>query len=553
MTFGQLRQQVLQWANWMIEQDIKPGDLVAMYLHNSAEFLIIFFATMVIGAGPALINYNLEGKALMHCLSVCETKLLIVDGDEGCRARIEGSRREIEEYGTKIVSLDAGLQGAVAAMPTTVPGDEWREGVKPEFPYALIYTSGTTGLPKGCPFTISRTHLLGAGAETPFESKRGYDCWYSPMPLYHGTGLITSSVGLLAGITVAVTPRFSVSNFWPDIHDSRSTMFIYVGETARYLLAAPPHPLERAHRLRLCYGNGMRPDVWQKFQERFNIPSVAEFFNSSEGMFSQVVWAKSNYLRACVGHNGLIFRRLLNNVYVPVRFDYETGDIYRDPSTGFAERVPYEEGGEILVAVPNKEAFGGYWNNQEATDKRFAMDVFKKGDLYYRAGDALRRTQDGHWYFLDRLGDTFRWRSENVSTAEVALALGEYPGIAEANVYGVLVPGYEGRAGCAAITLDAAHESSGLNYADLLTFARSRLPAYAVPVFLRIVKRSSHIHNHKQNKVGLRKEGVDPAKIGSEEKAGVDDVFMIVKPGADRYEPFDQPGWDGLVKREYRL
>ena len=373
------------------------------------------------------------------------------------------------------------------------------------------------------------------------------------MPLYHGTGLIVSSAALLSGIAVAVTPRFSVSNFWPDVHDSESTMFIYVGETARYLLAAPPHPLERDHKLRMCYGNGMRPDVWQKFQDRFNVPSVAEFFNSSEGMFSLVVWAKNNYLRGCVGHHGLIWRRVLHNVYIPVRFDYESGDIYRDPKTGFAQRVPYEEGGEIMVAIPNKEAFGGYWRNEEATNKRFATNVFKKGDIYYRAGDALRRALDGHWFFLDRLGDTFRWKSENVSTAEVALALGEYPGIAEANVYGVQIPGHEGRAGCAAINLDTAHESSGLDYAGLLDYARSRLPRYAVPVFLRIVQRSSHIHNHKQNKVGLRKEGVDPEKIGIEESAGVDDVFMIAKPGTNAYASFDKDDWMALVNGQLRL
>lgn len=553
LTFGELRAQVLRWANWMVGQGIKPGDLVAMYLHNSAEFLIIFFATMVIGAGPALINYNLEGKALMHCLAVCKTKLLIVDRDEGCQGRVEGSRAEIQATGTTIVTLDASLLETVGKMPTSVPGDEWRKGVRPEFPYALIYTSGTTGLPKGCPFTISRVLLAGPQLETPFQAKRGYDCWYSPMPLYHGTGLIISSAALLSGLAVAVTPRFSVSSFWPDIHDSRSTMFIYVGETARYLLAAPPHPLERDHRLRLCYGNGMRPDVWQRFQERFNVPSVAEFFNSSEGMFALVVWARSNYLRGCVGHHGLLWRRLLHNVFIPVRFDYETGDIYRDPATGFAQRVPYEEGGEILVAVSSVKDFGGYYNNEAATLKRFATDVFKPGDIYYRAGDALRRSPDGHWYFLDRLGDTYRWKSENVSTAEVALALGEYPGIAEANVYGVLVPGYEGRAGCAAIHLDAAHEAGGLDYADLLRYAREHLPGYAVPVFLRVVKRSSHIHNHKQNKVGLRKEGVDPEKIGSEEESGREDVFLFAKPGADRYEPFGRREWDGLVGREVRL
>lgn len=189
-------------------------------------------------------------------------------------------------------------------------------------------------------------------------------------------------------------------------------MTIYVGETARYLLAAPPHPLERAHKLRLAYGNGLRPDVWNKFQERFNIPEIVEFFNSSEGMFGLSTWARGPYQQGCVGHHGGLFRTLLKNTYVPVRFDYDTGDIWRDPKTGFAQRTPYEEGGEILVAVPSKEAFGGYWRNPEATNKRFAADVFKKGDLYYRGGDALRRSPDGHWYFLDRLGDTFRWKSE---------------------------------------------------------------------------------------------------------------------------------------------
>jgi acyl-CoA synthetase (AMP-forming)/AMP-acid ligase II len=215
--------------------------------------------------------------------------------------------------------------------------------------------------------------------------------------MYHGTGIISSSTMLLAGVGIAIAPRFSVSNFWPDIYNSRSTHFIYVGETARYLLAAPPHPLERKHRLRMAYGNGLRPDIWHKFQERFNIPEIGEFFNSSEGMFSLVVWARNRYLSACVGHHGFLWRRSLQNVYIPVLIDHETGDIWRDPETGFARRTPYEEGGEIIVAVPNREAFGGYWRNPEATNKRFATNVFKDGDLYYRCGDALRRTPDGHW------------------------------------------------------------------------------------------------------------------------------------------------------------
>ncbi len=207
----------------------------------------------------------------------------------------------------------------------------------------------------------------------------------------------------------------------------------------------------------------------------------------------------------------------------------------------------------MIVAVPNKEAFQGYWRSQAATDKKFCTDVFKKGDIYYRSGDALRRDGDGRWYFLDRLGDTFRWKSENVSTAEVALTIGQYPGIAEANVYGVLVPNHEGRACCAAIHLDPNHKGAAVDWNDLLKYMRARLPRYAVPVFLRIVKASTHIHNHKQNKVPLRKEGVDPKLVGTEMKEGKDDVLLWAPPKGDSYVPFTEKDWERLERKEARL
>jgi acyl-CoA synthetase (AMP-forming)/AMP-acid ligase II len=412
--------------------------------------------------------------------------------------------------------------------------------------------SGTTGLPKGCAYTLSRVWLMCGHDMTIADSVPGVDQWYNSMPLYHGTGAISSSCCLLEGVSIAIGPKFSVSRFWDDIHDSESTAFIYVGETARYLLNAPPHPRERDHKLRLAYGNGLRPDVWEKFQNRFQVPEIGEFFNSSEGMFSLFNHQKGDFMRACVGHHGLLFRRMMNDIYIPVQIDHETGDIWRDPKTGLARRVSYDEGGEMLVAVPNKEAFQGYWRSQAATDKKFCTDVFKKGDLYYRSGDALRRDADGKWHFLDRLGDTFRWKSENVSTAEVALTMGQYPGVAEANVYGVLVPNAEGRAGCAALHLDPNYRGT-VDYSELLRFLRSRLPRYAVPVFLRIVKSSTHIHNHKQNKVPLRKEGVDPRLIGTEVPAGRDDVFLWVPPKADEYVPFTPADWESLASGKARL
>lgn len=547
LTFGQLYEESTRYAQWLLDEGIKPGDLVAVYLINCPEFIIVWFATLCIGAAPAFINYNLEGKALLHCLDVCETKLVIVDEDPACQRRINGSRNEIEK-GAKIVTLDSQLKNEISARPAVCPDDKYRKGSSGDFPFCLIYTSGTTGLPKGCAFTASRTRLLGSHLRPSFNAQPGVDCWYNSMPMYHGTGGIVTSTALLAGISVAIAKRFSVSHFWDEIYDSGATMFVYVGETARYLLNAPPHPLERKHNVRLGYGNGLRPDVWLKFQERFNIPEIGEFFNSTEGIFALLNYAKGPYQAACVGHHGGIMRLLLHKIYIPVAIDHETGDIWRDPVTGFAKRTPYEEGGEILVAIPNRETFQGYWRSQAATDKRYATDVFQKGDLYYRAGDALKRSPDGRWFFMDRLGDTFRWKSENVSTAEVSECLGKYPGIAEANVYGVLVPQHEGRAGCAAL-----HLEKDIDYDELLRYTREQLPRYAVPVFLRVVKSSTHIHNHKQNKVPLRKEGVDPKAIGTEVSDGKADKFLWLAPKANSYVEFKPQDWEQLEQGRARL
>lgn len=205
-------------------------------------------------------------------------------------------------------------------------------------------------------------------------------------------------------------------------------------------------------------GNGLRPEVWNKFRHRFGISEIVEIFSSTEGMLSLLNHSRGDFSATAVGHHGALIRFLMRNVYVPVKVDVTTGVIARDPKTGLAIRNSYEEGGEILVKAPPEAnddmTFPGYFNNSEATGKKYERDILQKGDRYYRTGDALRRTSDGRWFFLDRLGDTFRWKGENVSTTEVSEVLGNYEGIVEANVYGVQLPGYDGRAGCAAIYID---------------------------------------------------------------------------------------------------
>ena len=371
--------------------------------------------------------------------------------------------------------------------------------------------------------------------------------------MYHGTGAISAIYLMLGGVSLAIGAKFSTSKFWMEVCESQSTYFIYVGEIIRYLLNAPENPYERAHRIRCCYGNGLRPDVWEKFRTRFNVPEIAEFFSSSEGMFAMTNWNKGGYTAAYVGHHGLIQRRKYNEIFIPVKIDHDLGgEIWRDPATGFAERMPYDIGGEIIVKVSSEKDFQGYWRAEEATRKKFVRNVFRTGDLYYRTGDALRRDSEGRWSFMDRLGDTFRWKSENVSTEEVAVVLASYPGVVEANVYGVLVPGHDGRAGCAALHLEQQSEQS-FDFNALLEFARAQLPKYAVPVFLRVqAAGSTHTHNFKQNKLPLRTEGVDPANIGTEMGMQKDRLLWL-PPRQDMYVDFSEKDWEMLRTGSARL
>lgn len=514
--------------------------MVATYLMNSADFMVIWLGLFCIGCAPAHLNYNLKDEGLVHCLKIAGVKLVLIDEDEGCSERFENVRATVEDMGIRAFKVDENMLAEVYQGSTAVPGDEFRENVRGRDPTCLLYTSGTTGLPKAGKYMVSRFHERGDPDDLSFGQKAGPDGdrWYCCMPLFHGTGGMLTLSAITSGLSVAIGRKFSVRTFWDDIHDSQATMFVYVGETARYLLMAPPHPRERDHRLRGMYGNGMRPDVWRRFKERFNVPEVMEFFNSTEGVLGLVVHNKGPFTDNALAQHGALVRAALHNIYIPVAVEPETGELLRDPKTGFVKRNSYNEGGEILVAVPSEDTFAGYHNNPKATAKKFERDVFKKGDLYYRSGDALRRDDDGRWFFMDRLGDTFRWKSENVSTAEIAEVLGKFPGVDEAIVYGTLVPGHDGRAGCVALRLSPGTSPEAFDWKALLEYARGKLPRYAVPVFLRLVKEASNTDNQKQNKAPLRNEGIEIDKYGSKVVGGADDVVMWMKPGEDRYVKF---------------
>lgn len=532
-----MHDRAAQWATFFISKNVKPGDLVAMYLINSAEFPVIWLGLWCIGCAPALLNYNLKGDALLHCLRISGAKMILVDADDEVKGRYEQVASAIADSGVEGHVVTDSLMKEVCSGPANVPDDMFRDKVSGTNPVCLLYTSGTTGLPKAAPFHTSRFRERGNPSKLPFGQTLA-DRWYSSMPLFHGTGGLALMAALTSGLSIAVGRKFSVHKHWDDIHDSGATAFVYVGEAARYLLNAPPHPLERKHKLKRMYGNGMRPDVWSRFKERFDVPQVIEFFNSTEGVLGLHIHSLNSYTQDCVGQHGALLRWETRDTYVPAAIDPDSGALIRDPRTGLVVRNSYNEGGEILVKVPDESAFAGYINNPTATAKKFERNVLKKGDLYYRSGDSLRRDDDGRWFFLDRLGDTFRWKSENVSTAQVAEVLGKYPGIAEATVYGVLVPNHDGRAGCAAILLSEGVSLETFDWSALLAYARQALVKEAVPVFVRVVKNSSRTDNEKQNKGPLKEEGIAVASFGEKLVGGEGDVMMWLKPGSNTYERF---------------
>ena len=343
------------------------------------------------------------------------------------------------------------------------------------------------------------------------------------MPLYHGTALILAAVpAVIAGYTLALGHKFSNKTFWPDVRASKATIIQYVGETCRYLLAAPPlrdpvtgENLDAANNVRTAFGNGMRPDVWQRFKDRFNIETIAEFYGATESPGASFNISSNDFSRGAVGKRGSLLGLLTRGRSVTVELDWETEEPKRDPNNhSFCKKVGKNEIGELLFAVDPKDLateFQGYFGNEKASNSKILRNVLKEGDAWFRSGYAIRTDDEGRIWFCDRIGDTFRWRSENVSTSEVSEVLGHHPAITEANVYGVEIPRHDGRCGCAAIVVNSPINDDLLS--SLAQQARKNLPKYAVPLFLRVVTNSQLTGNNKQQKHGLRVQGVDPAKV----------------------------------------
>jgi len=553
-TYKESYENALRYGTWIKKNfDVKPGEIVAMDCPNSDTFVWLWFGLWSIGAKPAFINFNLTDKPLVHSIQSSTSRIVLAH--ESLQKKY--TDEVVKELGKKIVFLTPEVRAEIdRTIPKREP-DECRGGQEMHNMALLIYTSGTTGLPKPAVVSWAKATMapIYIGQWLPMKKD---SVMYTSMPLYHSSAsLLGLSTALYTGATVALGAHFHRKQFWDDCRATGATHIQYVGETLRYLLSSPPSPLDKEHKVRTAFGNGLRPDVWPKFKERFGIEQINEFYAATEGAGGLWNISRNGFSQGAVGMSGPLAQRLLGSTATVLKMDDDMEAPIRDPTTGLCVKVKPGDPGELVFKLNEKkieEGFQGYFGNKQATSKKILRDVLVKGDAFFSTGDVLRNDEEGRWFFCDRIGDTYRWKSENVSTAEVADVLGKLEKISEANVYGVQVPGHDGRAGCAALVLqdDQGAQISNSLLKQLSATALKSLPRYAVPIFIRVLSRetaeSNRTGTNKQQKHKFRSEGVDPDVVGAK-----GDVLFWLPPGKTDYVPFGAADWRSLSTGQAKL
>jgi citronellyl-CoA synthetase len=496
-THRQLDEEANRWAHVLAARGIGKGDVVALYVDNRPELLLAVAGIVKLGAIAAMINSRQHGRALEHSFKVAKAAAFVI-GEElwDAYAEVKGAVDVpacvfwLADRGEREVPAgvtDAGAELA-RARTTSLLG-----GVRLGDPAFYIYTSGTTGLPKASIMSHFRWVKAAGGFGIAALQLEPDDVLYVALPLYHSNALVVAwSAAAATGAALALRRKFSVTSFWDDVRRYRATAFIYIGELCRYLMNQPPSRDDRRHAVRKIVGNGLRPDIWRAFKERFGIEEVYEFYSASEANIAFV-----NLLNAecTVG--------LCPAPYALVRYDVDRDEPVRG-ADGRLLRVSRGEVGLLISKVSARYAFDGY-TDPAANEKKLLRDVFEPGDCWFNSGDLLRDLGFRHAQFVDRVGDTFRWKGENVSTTEVGATVCSFPDVAEAAVYGVTVPGSEGRAGMVAAVIYRNFDLDAFRQ-----YLVERLPEYARPLFLRLPGKIDVTGTFKSKKQDLAREGYDP-------------------------------------------
>ena len=539
-TYSDLDNEANKIANWAIRKGYKTGDVVALLMENRPEFIFIWLGLSKLGVTIACLNNNIKSKSLAHCIQTSKSKSLIL------------SSELVDNFSSAQDLIDENISVHISGEPvqgfenindesdqnsTRPEKSEVRSSLSNSQSLFYIYTSGTTGLPKASNFSHQK-FAVGSGLQMFSLNMKSTDKTYLVLPLYHATGGV---VGLgstfFSGGTIVLRKKFSVEKFWEDCVKYNVTIITYIGELFRYLISVEKSPYETQHNIRGMYGNGLRPDVWKVVQERFGIDNIIEFYGASEGNVS-LTNVDSRF-----GSIGRIPNYLQN--FLPtkiVKFDVKNEKVLRG-SDGFCIECEYDEAGEALGFIPNEDKFTGKfegYTDKEATKKKILENVFVKGDRWFSTGDLLKRDKEGYFYFVDRIGDTFRWKSENVATSEVSEAISTYKGVKEANVYGVLIPGEDGRAGMASLVTGDNFSINGL-YEHL----SGQLPKYSIPVFIRIAKEIEITGTFKYKKNDLVKDGFDPSVVK--------DKMYFASLNQNNYIDLDQDSFQKISDKEVKL
>jgi len=523
-TYAEADRRVTHIAAALFGCGVRSGQTVGLLFDNHPDCLTALAAANRLGVTVAILNPSLRGAALSHALSVTGVRDLISLREAPDVGELDGVRRLLIGQGeaqnhTRFRETTLDLEAIDAVLPPTLPLDA---GQAKDIA-CLMFTSGTTGKPKAVKIS-NRRWVLAATAAAVGCDLNPTDTVYCCLPLHHGTGLLLAASGaLLGGCRLAIAPRFSVRQFWEDVRRTGTTVVFYVGELCRYLVSAPPSPLERSHSVRLFVGNGMRPEVWKTLLHRFGSVSVLEFYAATEG---NVVM--TNVTGEKIGSVGRVPFGVVRTL--TVKYDPAT-ETYPKDSRGFLIPCEVDEPGMLLVEIRQHNPlsrFDGY-TEPTATEKKILRNVLKSGDAWFCSGDLLREDADGDYWFVDRVGDTFRWKGENVSTEQVAAVLALLPFVEMCAVYGVKLPGQEGRAGMAAIKLRREH---AFDPKALFACVEHHLIDPARPRFVRLVADLATTETLKINKQPLLADGIDVSKTGP---------LFVYDKGSQSYVELDVP------------
>jgi len=538
--YKEFNEAVNRYANYFLEKGFQKGDIICLLLANRVESLELHVAAAKVGAVSSMMNTGWRGRTLAYALNLIPGKAVIV-GEE-CIDLFNEAQPEVKRPdGQQIYYLeDTGhapipdgfinLKEAIKDISAQNPPTTGTISIYD--PCHLVFTSGTTGgMPKAA-YTTHKTMVENANAFKMILDLQKNDTIYVPLPFFHNTFLVSAwPPAALSGGAIAIRRKFSSSHFWNDTRKFRATKFCYVGELCRYLMNQPERPDDAANPVEGMFGNGLRPEIWKAFKKRFDIPAVNEFYGAAElpsGFVNQ-------YNFDCT-----IGRSVKTNAVV--KYDIQNNEPVRNEG-GFMEKADFGEIGLVLFEISESDPVMGY-TRKEDTEKKIFRDVFKKGDAWFNTGDLMRNIGFGHRQFVDRLGDTFRWHGENVSTTEVEAVLDTYPQIYISSVYGIKIPNTDGSAGMAAIVpLDTRLED--FDFTSLADHLKRELADFAVPKFIRIKKELDQTPTMKFKKDQLKNDGYDVEKIS-------DPVYVLL-PGEPGYVPLTAEVKNKIDRGEYRF